>query len=227
VVHRGTQEDAAARARVGPERHLDHVAERVTGLVLCGGASSRMGRDKATLDLAGTTLIERALRSVSAVASDVRLACGPNERYAKLGVPLVRDRFEGAGPLSGIEAGLHAAPPGRVVVLACDMPRVDARVLARLLDHARDRDLDVVTLRSERGLEPLCGVWSTRVAPLVSAALARGELGVHDLIETLPRRGALEVGADGEAVNVNTPADLERERASIRATSLSQEGPRP
>jgi molybdopterin-guanine dinucleotide biosynthesis protein A len=191
----------------------------LSALVLCGGASTRMGRDKARVDLDGETLIERALRAVTAVAPDARLACGPKARYADLGVPLVCDRFAGAGPLAGLEAGLSAAPPGRVVVLACDMPHADARVLQRLLDHARDNDLDVAVLRSGRGIEPLCAVWSTTVAPLVRAALERGDYGVQALIAALPRVGALAAdpaSSSGDcAANVNTPADLERERGQV------------
>jgi molybdopterin-guanine dinucleotide biosynthesis protein A len=183
-----------------------------------------MGRDKAVMELAGRTLIERALRSVSAVAGDVRLACGPKPRYAELGVPLLCDGFAGAGPLAGIEAGLRDAQPGRVVVLACDMPRADERVLARLLDHARELDLDVAVLQSSRGLEPLCSVWSTRVAPLARAALERGENSVHALVASLPRAGALDAGDEEWAANVNTPADLERERASAAGRATPRVG---
>jgi len=253
VVHFRRQEDAAA-PRKGS-------AERVSGLVLCGGRSARMGRDKARLSLGdtattpgalvevpsgksmpgeslpgeslpgesmpGDSMIERALRVVAAVTPDVRLACGPTQRYEDLDVPLVCDRIADAGPLAGIEAGLAAAPDGLVVVLACDMPHADAHTLAALLRHARAHDLDVCCLRSERGVEPLCAVWSTRLLPVVRAALERRESGVQSLIASLPRTDALDVAAGpagtDPSFNVNTPADLERARRHVNGRKGGEE----
>jgi molybdopterin-guanine dinucleotide biosynthesis protein A len=175
-----------------------------------------MGRDKARLAVGTETLIEHALRVVARVTPDVRLACGPTPRYADLGAPLVCDRVPGSGPLAGIEAGLASAPRGHVIVLACDMPRVDEKLLMALWQYARKHALDVTALRSERGVEPLCAIWSTALLPAVTAALARAELSVRDLIATFPRVGVID--ADGNAsvrdaaINVNTPEDLERER---------------
>lgn len=198
----------------------------LSGVILCGGMSTRMGRDKAHLLVGDETLIERALRIVSALTPDVVLACGREPRYADLGRPLVCDRFPGAGPLAGLEAALSAAPAGYVVVLACDMPRADARLLERLLQHARTHDLDVALSRSGAGVEPLCGVWSTSMAPHVRAALERGERGVQSLLlnptplanGSSPRIGVLdpEAGAGSQAdfaFNVNTPHDLTLARA--------------
>ncbi len=206
-----------------------------------------MGTDKARLRIGDVTLIERALRVVGRVASEVRLACGSSARYAELGVPLVCDRVSGGGPLSGIEAGLAAAPRGRVIVLACDMPRVDEHLLVRLVQYARKHALDVCALRSERGIEPLCAVWSTSLLPFVAGAIERGELSVRDLIATLPRVGVIDADANGShtnragiegagpsvadplggtrdvAVNVNTPEDLERERE--HAAHIDREAP--
>jgi molybdopterin-guanine dinucleotide biosynthesis protein A len=209
---------------------LDREIVQVSGLVLCGGASARMGTDKALLAVGDETLIERALRIVAAVASDVRLACGSEARYAALGVPLVRDHFPGAGPLAGLEAGLSAAPAGLVVALACDMPFADASVLSALAEHARVHDLDVVALRSERGVEPLCAVWSTSLAPAMRAALESGERSVQRFLAGLAGAAVLDAaairGGSTAAVNVNTPADLEHARAITAAGTGSADARR-
>lgn len=179
-----------------------------------------MGEDKALLEIDGVSLLERALAAFEGVTDDVRLCCGAVPRYTELGVELVLDRAPDLGPLGGIEAALASSRADLVVATACDMPRLDAALLASLLERARAENLDVCVVRSARGVEPLCGVWrATMLAPIASA-LARGERRViapfDERLEsgTRPRVGFVDV-ADGERVlNLNTPADLfaERER---------------
>lgn len=212
----------------------------LSGIVLCGGRSTRMGRDKARLALTeDETMLERAVRALALLTPDVRLACGLEPRYTELGRPLVLDRFDASGPLAGLESALSSAPAGLVIVVACDMPRLDARVLSALVDAARQRDLDVALLRSARGLEPLCGVWRTSMAHAVRAALDRGDRRVVAAFDTplangsLPRVAALEAADLQEsdhapelsdcAFNVNTPEDFERERASFQRAEKAED----
>jgi len=219
----------------------------VTGLVLCGGRSSRLGRDKALEPLEGAVLVVRAARVIESVlrreaslarSSVVRLACGPNERYTDLGYPCVTDRYLDQGPLAGIEAGLTAArrdsvrehasegaERDRVIVLACDLPFVDATLLSDLLAFAERSGADLVSSRSERGLEPLVSVWTTAMLEPVRAALERGDAGVHALVASAPRADhrfscAIFDAPASAVTNVNTSADLEsaRERCARAAT---------
>lgn len=199
----------------------------VSGLVLCGGQSRRMGRDKAELALDGVRLIERAvdvLRPLVECGGDVWLACGTQARYAELGRPLCLDREADGGPLAGIEAGLSAVAPGWVCVLAVDMPRARVEPLRSLLDRARSGGVDAVLARSESGDEPLFGVYHTRLLPCVRRALERGRRRVtsfldEPLLDLHSRRprvawcGAAELGDSGcdFAANLNTPDDLQRE----------------
>ncbi|MBK7876562.1 MAG: molybdenum cofactor guanylyltransferase [Planctomycetes bacterium] len=189
-------------------------------MVLCGGRSSRMGADKARLELDGRSLLEHALAALDAVAAPVVLACGPSARYADLGRALAPDRVADAGPLAGIEAGLAAVPSGYVCVLAVDLPRVRAAHLARLLERAVADDLDACLARSASGPEPLCGVYHTRLLPRIRGLLDQGARKVTSVLDVplaqhpLPRHAWLDDGlADGAASNLNTPTDLETERA--------------
>ena len=84
----------------------------VTGLVLAGGASRRMGRDKAFLELDGRPLIGIVVERMAVVCAEVLLVAGDPRPYADLGVPLVQDRFPGVGVLGGLHAGLEALPGG-------------------------------------------------------------------------------------------------------------------
>ena len=95
-------------------------AERITGVVLCGGASRRMGQDKATLEVAGERLLDRAVEALSGHVNEVLLACGAEERYADRGLRLALDAGADLGPLGGLGAGLAQARTEWVLLLACD-----------------------------------------------------------------------------------------------------------
>jgi molybdopterin-guanine dinucleotide biosynthesis protein A len=201
----------------------------VTGLVLCGGRSQRMGRDKALLDLQGETMLARTVASVQPLVDECLLACGAESRYADLGLPLVLDDSEGKGPLAGLAAGLAAARGDWIVVLACDMPHVTERVLRKLLEHARAGGLDVCHLDSPRGPEPLCGVYRQACLGPVRAALLAGERRMVGFWSRPTETGAsLRIGGvpssecgDGQdpTINLNTPDDWTRERAGAGAAS--------
>jgi molybdenum cofactor guanylyltransferase len=204
----------------------------LTGVVLCGGASRRMGVDKAEIELAGRTLLERAVAALAGACDEVLLATGGEPRYPSLGLSVVLDRVPGAGPLAGLEAGLEHARGEWVAALACDMPHADARLFERLHARARERDLDACLYEGPSGVEPLCGVYRRSCLPAVRAALDAGERRVvaferHPTAEgRAPRVGRLsedelepELAARRPSANVNTPEDLARERAPLEEAS--------
>lgn len=187
----------------------------LSGVVLCGGQSRRMGTDKALLTLGACTLLERAVATLSELAPRVSLACGTSERYAEFGLPLVVDRYAGAGPLAGLEAALASARDEWLVVLACDLPRVTSGVLAHLVERARAQDLDACFFETDLGLEPLCAVYRRTCLPGVRAALDAGERRMIAFLNhpttraALPRVGTVRADAFADClVNVNTMGDL-------------------
>lgn len=202
---------------------------RAEGIVLCGGASTRMGRDKAGVELERMTLLGRALATLDELAAPVRLACGPAARYADSGRALCLDRWSDGGPLAGLEAGLAAAAPGPVCVVAVDIVLPSSAPLRQLLERLVAGDLDAALLASARGPEPLCGVYHTRVLPLVRAALERGERKVirwH--ADALAGRAlriawvpARELGLGDELLNLNTPEDLARAASPVSPVSTT------
>ncbi|MBM3978658.1 MAG: molybdenum cofactor guanylyltransferase [Planctomycetes bacterium] len=150
-------------------------ANLLEGLLLCGGRSSRMGRDKAELRLEGGSLLARGLACLDQVVVRVSLACGPCERYREYGRPLVLDAIEDGGPLAGLLAGLEAARAERVALLAVDMPAVPSALYVALHERALRADLCVAMLSGPDGDEPLCSIVHRRCAPAVRRALQAGE----------------------------------------------------
>jgi molybdopterin-guanine dinucleotide biosynthesis protein A len=181
------------------------------GVVLAGGASRRMGRDKATLVLGGRTLAARAADLLHPVCEEVVVA--DRGRGLVAGRPSLADG-PGEGPAAAL-LGAAAARPGReLLVLACDLPAVPQDLLAAL---ARPSAADCTVTRSRRGIEPLVA----RYGPAALAALARrvaaGELSVRRLLEDpglvveVVEGAALERFGDPDEIfrNLNTPEDLD------------------
>ena len=163
TMERPVAEHPASRRTVGPAQ--------VTGVLLCGGSSRRMGHDKAAAELRGRRMIEYPLAALEAVAGRVLLAVGATPRYADLGRELVVDAHADGGPLAGLCAGLAAARTEWIAVLACDMPRAEASCLVRLLDEAVAHDADVCLLEIERGTQPTFGVYRRTCLAAVASAL--------------------------------------------------------
>lgn len=185
------------------------------GLLLAGGKSSRMGRDKASMVLGhdGITQAGRALGLLRQFCGPVYISLreGQPVPTGGQGVPVLRDAPEAQGPLSGILAAFREAPGAAWLVLACDLPLVRAGVLARLVaSHAEDSSLPFVAYASALdGLpEPLCAIYGSSARPILERHAARGHC--------CPRHIMLEENAillplpeDEAAVltNVNTPQD--------------------
>ena len=206
-------------------------ADGVTGVVLCGGQSARMGFDKAAARVLGISLLEAAAAALLPLARETLLACGPSERYRDLGLPLVVDRVPAGGPLAGLEAGLARARTEWIAALACDMPRANARVFEALLARAVERDLDACLLETEGGVEPLFAIYRKSCLAPMRAALAAGERKVTSFegfatadgrrvrIAVLPERDLPgDLATRGVARNLNTPEDLALEAPLGRAS---------
>ena len=152
-------------------------APRVFGLVLAGGLSSRMKRDKATLEYGGKSQLERAYelaaRHLPEVFVSVRAAQAQDP--ARAHHPLIIDSVAGEGPIVGIRSALAARPDAAWLVLACDLPFLSDAALTQLLAE-RDPDASATAFRSSHdGLpEPLCAIWEPRSAAELDAYQAAG-----------------------------------------------------
>jgi molybdopterin-guanine dinucleotide biosynthesis protein A len=183
----------------------------VFALVLAGGLSSRMQRDKATLEYGGKSQLERACelaaRHVPRVFVSVRAAQAADP--ARAHHPLIVDSVAGEGPIVGIRSALAAQPDAAWLVLACDLPFLSDAALTQLLAE-RDLGASATAFRSTHdGLpEPLCAVWEPRSAAELDAFQAGGG--------KCPRKFLLRHAArileprDPRALdNINTPEEYQ------------------
>jgi molybdenum cofactor guanylyltransferase len=190
---------------------------RIAGLLLTGGASRRMGSDKALLEVDGQRLVDRAAAVLTAVADPV-VEVGPGWS----GLPAVREDPPGSGPLAALAAGsaaLRAAGhAGPILVLAVDMPRVGVELLRFLAVRAGP---DTAVPRADGYPQPMCARYGPEVLAAVDERLAAGGRSLRDLLESLAAQGAVswvereewEAVAGPEAfADVDTPEDLGRLR---------------
>jgi molybdenum cofactor guanylyltransferase len=183
----------------------------LAGAVLCGGLSTRMGRDKALLDIDGATLLERAVARLQTVADPVLLASG-SRGLTHAGCLSVPDDTAGIGPIAGVLAVLRASPHQLCAIVAVDMPEISAELL-RQLAALRDGE-DAVVAVSPRGLEPLHAVYARSAMKAVEDALREGDRSLHGLLRRLRVRrvdAADIIGATSAArfaVNLNSSADV-------------------
>jgi len=183
----------------------------VTGVILAGGQSSRMGSNKALLPYRGGRFIESIYQTMSALFNDVLLVTNTPEQYEFLPCPKVADIHRGLGALAGLHAGLHHSRTEQIFVVACDMPYLNTEVIRALL--ARRHQAAVIIPESDHGLEPLHAIYSRSCLPHMEAALLSGR---RRIISFFPHVSVLRfeqsrmAAIDPEACsfsNINTPAE--------------------
>lgn len=194
--------------------------EPLSGVILAGGASRRMGRDKALLDFDGQPLIARIAGRLAGLCAEVIIAAGACGRFAGLADRCVEDVYPGVGTLGGLHAGLLAARRNAVAVVACDMPFVDPRVLARMAALAPTADL--VILRHEGHVEPLHAIYRKSCLSVIEATILSGErcaYAFHDRLVVRYVDAAELADLDPQLRsfrNVNTVAEWEATRRETR-----------
>ncbi len=186
------------------------VKRRATAVIMAGGKSRRMGRDKSLLDVGGKPLIAHIVDHLRPHFAEVVVSANEPAKYAFLDLPIVPDREPEQGPLMGIVSTLDAAHHEQVFVLATDIPEPDLSLMESLLRHQRGHDAAVP--RYANGyLEPLFAVYGKSFVATADAALARGQRAVRATFNHCDVL-YLDLAADNELVNLNTPEDLLRFR---------------
>ena len=180
------------------------------GLVLAGGRSRRMGRDKALLELDGKTQLERAMTALAAVTerqfvSTRRDQSGDDERqrYAQ-----IVDRYDELGPVAGILSALESHPEADWLVVACDLPNLDSATLEFLVEN-RDLEAPFTAFESSHdGLpEPLCAIYPAESVTRVREFVDEGIVCPRKML--IRSDTALLVQPNPSSLdNVNTPDDL-------------------
>lgn len=212
----------------------------ISGFVLAGGKSTRMGRDKAAISLDGRTLLEHALGTLRQVCNDVRILGSPH-LYGSCGAEVVEDIFPGCGPLGGIHAALSHTRTRFNLIIAVDTPFLSVEFLRFMMDHAVASAAVVTTPEIAGYRQPLCSVYSRNFLPIAEKALRsepshkeasarEGKSADYKIVPLFPADGTCVI-SEAEIRkfafttemfdNLNTPDDLKR--AQRRGLDFSHE----
>lgn len=185
----------------------------ITGVILVGGKSRRMGKDKAFLEVSGRPLFERALAIHRERFQRILLVGGGRERFAGYDVPVLEDIFPGSA-LGGLHTGLHHAQTEYVFVSPCDLafPNID---ILDLLCSLR-KGYDAVVPATRGGFEPLFALYSRKCIEPIKRLLESATYRIYDFypqvrIRYVPAGELARLDKKGQSFrNVNTPEEFAR-----------------
>lgn len=189
---------------------------RLRGVVFAGGMSRRFGADKAMAELDGKTLLERAVKSLEAAGFETCVISHPDRLYPGVGVPVYADIIPGRGPLGGLYTACRLFPECRLLVTGCDMPFIRSSTWTALAE-SRPEERIVCFAEPALGPLPLPGRYDGSLVGAIED-LWRGNprAGLKDLVRAAGPSGVIPDSAAMTPFNVNTPADLELCRNTIR-----------
>jgi len=184
---------------------------KTTGIILSGGESSRMEKDKGMMVVGGKTLLDHALDALAPFCDHLLISAN-DPWYENSGYPVVPDLIPGKGPLGGIYSGLIASDTISNLVLAVDILGFPEEIPRLLLNHAKGH-MAVVPIHPDGKLEPLLAWYSKDATSTIKECLRSGKLRVHEFLHEvnafhLALRDHLEVYHPGIIPNLNRPDDL-------------------
>jgi molybdopterin-guanine dinucleotide biosynthesis protein A len=184
----------------------------VKALILAGGSSSRMGKDKATLNLHGLPQVQYLAALLSELKIETLVSCQSSreEEFSVMGLAVLPDTFIGLGPVGGILSAFRHDPEAAWLVLACDLPNLDAGVIRHLLENRSPRFLASALQASSSDFpEPLACIWEPAAYPVLLMRLARGLSCPSKALKELPCH-RIPVPDDAWVANMNTPEDMDK-----------------
>lgn len=187
----------------------------VTGVLLAGGKSRRMGEDKRYLVVGGQTLLERGLGVLRSIFQDVLVVIAQDSPPLDLNARVVRDLVADCGSLGGLYTGLTQATTPYIFVVACDMPFLDPAVIVQFTSRRSAADVVMAKLRAR--LHPMHALYSKQCLPFVEQMIGAQQLKIQEIVSNVSLRiryvteaDLLTIDPSGHSFeNVNTPADLD------------------
>lgn len=185
-----------------------------TAVILAGGQSRRMKRDKLALPFGTETLLASVVSRFSACFDKVYLSVAEAGKYPEIKAARLTDIYKGCGPMGGLHAALKSAEDEGVFLVAADLPYSDPLAAKRIIELAGESDI-CITTDGESRYEPLFGYYNKSILPLVENALQTGDFKLTALFDKIRLRVVTkeELGSlftEKLLLNINYPEDYER-----------------
>jgi len=186
----------------------------ITGIILAGGKSSRMGTDKGFLKLDGITFVKRIINSLNFLVNEIVIV-SDNSDYDAFGYERVEDIIKDSGPLAGLYSGLYHSKTEYNLVLSCDVPFVNDMVLKKLIVEMEDT-VDVVQFKSQNKTIPLVAIYRKNCMNICLELLNKGEKRLRVALDHLKVK-TITVDSDMEIYlkNINTKDQLKEIRNAV------------
>lgn len=187
----------------------------ITGVILSGGRSSRMGVNKSFLKLGNQTIIERIVNLMKSIFSEVIIITNTPDEYKFLNLPLYEDIYKWKGPLAGIHSALVHSKTDKVFVVSCDVPLMSREMIEYIINHKSDKP--VFFCEAAGYHQPLVGVYSKSILSAVEKFISNEKLddkSFHKFLKNVdadiihPQK--LDFYKDEIFFNVNRPEDFEQ-----------------
>ena len=186
----------------------------ITGIILAGGKSSRIGSDKGFLSLNEATFISHIIKAIKPFVNDIIIVSN-NSDYDVYKLKRVADIIEDAGPLAGLYSGLNESETESNLVLSCDVPLVNGAVLNKLI-KGFDAEKDIIQLKSKNRTMPLIAIYKKQCLHHCQDLLLKGERRLRTAVEQLNTKTIeLESELDPYVRNINTTLELKELRNEL------------
>jgi len=191
----------------------------MSSIVLAGGRSLRLGRDKAQEEIGGQRLIDRVIERLKLLGDEIIVVTSSNNRIPNIGVRQVHDSYPGKGALVGIYSGLREATSQYNIVVGCDMPFLNIDLLKYITGVAVNFDIAIPRIADQ--VEPLHAVYSRDCLAQMEEQMKAGRFKVSDLLGSVKVRYVEGGEIDRfdpqhlSFLNINYKSDLEKARAML------------
>lgn len=188
--------------------------KKITGIILAGGKSSRMGSDKGIVNLNGKKFIEHILEAVLPNVNEV-LIIANNDNFNNLGYKVIKDKIKDCGPLGGIYTGLMNSQTENNIVVSCDIPFINSDLIKYIIENTSNADITVPVYKGN--IEPLCAVYTKRTADQIYNLIMNKDLKIQNILKYFITKEIFitkmqEFYNDKLFVNINTPEELEQQK---------------
>ena len=185
----------------------------ISGILLAGGRSSRMGTEKAILSLGGKFLYEYPLKVLEHFCDEILISSDSAALKEKCHYPFIQDEKPGLGPIMGIYSGMMNISNSIALILSCDNPNISIEFIDCMLLHSNDNSAITIGIGPAGLPEPLSGIYNKEIIPLIRSLIEKGQYRLSTLIQKT-RTSLIEptiYGFDSEKLymNINTKEDFE------------------
>ena len=182
-------------------------------VILTGGGSRRMGRDKAMLPIGGKTMLQHLIDKYSSSLGDVAVSVNTKGRFPFEGAVELVDRYPDMGPLNGIVSAFEESDEDMIFMTGTDLPFGDPKLVKRLCELMGSADACIMR-RGKKGFEPLFAIYRRSCGERAAACLAEGKKSIRDLLEAIDVRYVeteeiAEFDLQHILMNINTEEDYE------------------